>query len=481
MINDDSVNVNNAANRTYRKMTEDPVAALVVKLGIPTMLSMLVTALYSTASTYYVSYLGTSAVGAMGVNFALQTVIQAIGIMIGQGCASQTSRLLGAKNYVRANALASSGAKNYVRANALASSGLFLSLIFSAVFAVLAIIGLESLLRAMGATDTILPYAEDYASIILLAAPFMAASYTLNNLLRSEGLAIVGMMGLGFGGVLNIAVCPIFIFVFDWGIRGAACATAICQMISFVILLSHYLRGKGSMKMHWAFISKEFSLYGSIFKNGLPSLTRNSLGAVAASVLNLMAGRYGDAGVAAMSIVGQVMMITNAFLIGLGQGFQPVLGYNWGAKLFERVKKALDVTISMGTVLMVFLGLLGFVFAKEVVGFFEVNDPDVMTVGVLALRLQCSVAIIVPVNVIGNMAFQVIGRTAVGTLLAATRQGLFFLPLILILPTQIGLLGVQSAQPIAEVLSFFVCGYFLWHFRQEVNNRIRLQSGQKQS
>ena len=179
-----------------------------------------------------------------------------------------------------------------------------------------------------------------------------------------------------------------------------------------------------------------------------------------------MAGRYGDAGVAAMSIVGQVMMITNAFLIGLGQGFQPVLGYNWGAKLFERVKKALDVTISMGTVLMVFLGLLGFVFAREVVGFFEVNDPDVMTVGVLALRLQCSVAIIVPVNVIGNMAFQVIGRTAVGTLLAAT---------------QIGLLGVQSAQPIAEVLSFFVCGYFLWHFRQEVNNRIRLQSGQKQS
>ena len=463
----DGIKSLDAANRTYRKMTEDPVASLVVKLGIPTMLSMLVTALYSTASTYYVSYLGTSAVGAMGVNFALQTVIQAIGIMIGQGCASQTSRLL--------------GAKNYVRANALASSGLFLSLIFSAVFAVLAIIGLESLLRAMGATDTILPYAKDYASIILLAAPFMAASYTLNNLLRSEGLAIVGMMGLGLGGVLNIAVCPIFIFVFDWGIRGAACATAICQMISFVILLSHYLRGKGSMKMHWAFISKEFSLYGSIFKNGLPSLTRNALGAVAASVLNPMAGRYGDAGVAAMSIVGQVMMITNAFLIGLGQGFQPVLGYNWGAKLFERVKKALDVTISMGTVLMVFLGLMGFVFAKEVVGFFEVNDPDVMTVGVLALRLQCSVAIIVPVNVIGNMAFQVIGRTAVGTLLAATRQGLFFLPLILILPTQIGLLGVQSAQPIAEVLSFFVCGYFLWHFRQEVNNRIRLQSGQKQS
>ena len=406
----------NDANRTYRKMTEEAVAPLVLKLGVPTMLSMLVTALYMTASTYYVSYLGTSAVGAMGVIFALQTIIQAIGIMIGQGCAAQTSRLL--------------GAKAYVHANTLASSGLFISLLFSSLFALTAWAVLEWLLSWMGATATILPYASTYAQIILLACPFMAASYTLNNLLRSEGLAIVGMMGLGAGGVLNIGVAPIFIFVFDWGIAGAAWANALCQIISFTILLSHYLRGKGSLQIHCSFISKEATIYFSIFKNGLPSLTRNSLGAV-----------------------------------------------NWGAKLFDRVKTALDVTIAMGTVLMVALGLLGFIFAQEVVGFFKVNDPNVMNVGVLALRLQCSVAIIVPVNVIGNMAFQVIGRTAVGTLLAATRQGLFFLPLILILPGQIGLLGVQSAQPIAEVLSFFVCGYFLWHFRTEVQNRIKIQKG----
>lgn len=461
MQKNDSASVTKDANRTYRKMTEEAVAPLVVKLGVPTMLSMLVTALYSTASTYYVSYLGTSAVGAMGVVFALQTIIQAIGIMIGQGCAAQTSRLL--------------GARDYPKANTLASSGLFLSLLFSSVFALCAWAALKTLLSSMGATETILPYAQIYAEIILLACPFMAASYTLNNLLRSEGLAIVGMMGLGAGGVLNIAVAPLFIFVFDWGIAGAAWANALCQFISFGILLSHYWRGRGSMHMHWAWISKSLSLYGSIFKNGLPSLTRNLLGAVAASVLNLMAGRYGDAGVAAMSIVGQVMMMTNAFLIGLGQGFQPVLGYNWGAKLFDRVKKALDVTIAMGTGLMVILGLLGFVFAGEIVGFFEVNDPEVMNIGVLALRLQCSVAIIVPVNVIGNMAFQVIGRTAIGTLLAATRQGLFFLPLIMVLPGYIGLLGIQSAQPIAEVLSFFVCGFFLWHFRKEVANRIIYQ------
>ena len=440
VVNDDSVNVNNAANRTYRKMTEDPVASLVVKLGIPTMLSMLVTALYSTASTYYVSYLGTSAVGAMGVNFALQTVIQAIGIMIGQGCASQTSRLL--------------GAKNYVRANALASSGLFLSLVFSAVFALFAIIGLKSLLRAMGATDTILPYAKDYASIILLAAPFMAASYTLNNLLRSEGLAIVGMMGLGFGGVLNIAVCPIFIFVFDWGIQGAACATAICQMISFVILLSHYLRGKGSMKMHWAFISKEFSLYGSIFKNGLPSLTRNSLGAVAASVLNLMAGRYGDAGVAAMSIVGQVMMITNAFLIGLGQGFQPVCGFNFGAKRYDRVLESFWFCVKVAVVLLTTLAVISFFGAGTIMAQFRKDDPAVIEIGTWAMRFQCLTLPFQSWIIMSNMLTQTIGYGFRASIVAAGRQGIFLFPVLLSLPGLMGVRGLQLCQPAADICTF---------------------------
>lgn len=455
------------ANRTYRKMTEEPVSRLVIELGIPTMLSMLVTALYNTASTYYVSYLGTSAVGAMGVVFALQTIIQAIGIMIGQGCASQTSRLL--------------GAQDYVRANALASSGLFLCLVFALVFSLIGFLFIESFMFAMGATDTILPYAVTYGEVILFAAPFMAASYTLNNLLRSEGLALVGMVGLGLGGLLNIAVCPVFIFVFDWGIAGAAWATALCQAISFAILLTHYLRGKGTLQMHWSFISKNPLLYASIFKNGMPSLTRNGLGAVAASALNLMAGQYGDAGVAAMSIVGRVMMITNAFLIGLGQGFQPVLGYNWGAKLFTRAKAALDTTIGIGTLMMICLGAVGFIFADEIVAFFETDDPEVLAIGVLALKLHCLAAIIIPVNVIGNMSYQVLGRAAIGTLLASSRQGLFFLPLIFFLPSQIGLLGVQCAQPLAEVGAFFVCGFFLWHFRKELDNRIAIAKESKKN
>ena len=453
-----TTNTASEANRTYLVMTQARVTSLVLKLGIPTMLSMLVTALYNTASTYYVSYLGTSAVGAMGVVFALQTIIQAMGIMIGQGCASQTSRLL--------------GAKQYVHANTLASSGLCMVLFLSVGFACLAFAGLDSLLTWMGATETILPYARSYCRVILLAAPFMAASFTLNNFLRSEGLAIVGMVGLGIGGVLNILISPFFIFTLDAGIAGAAWATALSQTISFSVLLLHYLRGNGSIQLHWSYVSKKASLYASIFKFGFPSLTRNSLGAIAVSALNLMAGLYGDAGVAAMSVVGRVMMVTNAFLIGLGQGFQPVLGYNWGAKLFSRVKLALDATIFMGMALMAALGTLGFVFAPEVIGFFEVNDPEVLAIGVLALRLQCAVALLTPTNVIGNMAFQVIGRAGVATLLAATRQGLFFLPFILILPGHFGILGVQMAQPLAEMCSFIVCGYFLWHFRKEVKDRL---------
>ena len=180
-----------------------------------------------------------------------------------------------------------------------------------------------------------------------------------------------------------------------------------------------------------------------------------------------------------MSIVGRVMMITNAFLIGLGQGFQPVLGYNWGAKLFTRAKAALDTTIGIGTLMMICLGAVGFIFADEIVAFFETDDPEVLAIGVLALKLHCLAAIIIPVNVIGNMSYQVLGRAAIGTLLASSRQGLFFLPLIFFLPSQIGLLGVQCAQPLAEVGAFFVCGFFLWHFRKELDNRIAIAKESK--
>ena len=267
----------NAAARTFERMTTEPVANLIVRLGVPTVLSMLVTALYNTVSTFYVSYLGTSAVGAMGVAFALQMVIQALGIMVGQGCASQTSRLL--------------GAKRYARAHATASTALFTSFLLGTFFAVASLSGLDRLLAGMGATDTILPYAVAYAKPVLFAAPFMAASFTLNNILRSEGLAFVGMIGLGIGGILNMAAAPLFLFTFDLGISGAGWATALSQTVSFAILLSFFASGRGSIRLSPLLVSKNLRTYGKLFRLGLPSFSRNILGAVAASALNLHVDR----------------------------------------------------------------------------------------------------------------------------------------------------------------------------------------------
>lgn len=449
-----SQSAGNAADRTFERMTTAPVATLVLRLGVPTVLSMLVTALYNTVSTFYVSYLGTSAVGAMGVAFALQMVIQALGIMVGQGCASQTSRLL--------------GAKEYAKAHETASSALFTSLLLGVLFSVVSLYTLTSLLSVMGATDTILPYAIAYAKPVLYAAPFMAASFTLNNILRSEGMAFVGMIGLGIGGILNMAVAPLFIFTFDLGISGAGWATALSQTVSFAILLSFFAGGRGSIRLSPLLVSKNLRTYGTLFRLGMPSLSRNILGAVAASALNLMAGVYGDAAVAAMSIVGRVMMVTSAAMIGIGQGYQPVLGYNWGAKRYDRVLKAADATLAMSTALMTALGLLGFVFAEEVVAFFRTEDPAVVQIGVDALLLQCLVAPFMPVSVVSNMTYQVLGRAGIATFLACLRQGIFFLPLILILPRFFGLYGIESAQPAAELLSFIVCIGFVVRFRREV-------------
>lgn len=446
------------AAKTFKRMTTASVPGLVVRLAVPTILSSLVTALYNTASTYYVSYLGTSAVGAMGVVFALQTIIQAVGFMMGQGCAAQTSRLL--------------GAKEYEKANRLASSGIFGVLVLASILAVLGLIFIEPLMRIMGATPTILPYAKAYAEVVLLAAPFMAASFSLNNLLRSEGMALLGMIGLGTGGILNIAVSPLFIFTFDLGIAGAAWATGLCQTLSFAILITCLWKGIGSLRFRPAFIARTPKLYLSIVQTGMPSLTRNSFGAIAASVLNLAAGQFGDVGVAAMSIVGRVIMITNAGMIGLGQGYQPVLGYNWGAKLYRRVRTALVSVLSMATALMTVLGVLGFIFAPEIIGFFETNDPLVLEIGVEALRYQCIISPLIPVNVIGNMSYQVLGRAAIGTFLASTRQGICFLPMILLLPPLLGIRGVELAQPAAETLAFFICGFFVVHFYREIRSLI---------
>ena len=308
----------------YKKMTETPVSRLIGRLAVPTIISMMVSALYNTADTFFVSMLGTSATGAVGIVFSIMAIIQAIGFTIGMGAGNILSREL--------------GAKEDDKATVTASSGFFLALLLSIVLMIIGIVFTEDLMRLLGATETILPYAEDYAAYIFYGCPVMCCSFVMNNYLRAEGKAFFSMIGLTAGGVLNIVLDPIFIFVFGFGTAGAAMATALSQLISFIILLSFFLTGKSSVRIQITRISRDVRMYVNIIKVGLPTLMRQGLASIATIALNVQAAAFGDAAVAAMSISGRVNMFAFSAMLGFGQGFQPVSSFNYGAKRYDRVR-----------------------------------------------------------------------------------------------------------------------------------------------
>ncbi len=439
----------------FKKMTETPVPKLIVSLAIPTIISMLVSSIYNMADTFFVSKLGTSAAGAVGIVFSLMAVIQAIGFGLGMGSGSNISRLLGQQ-------------KNS-DADTIASSGFFAALLFGSFLTLFGVLFLNELMRNLGATETILPYAKDYAKYILFGAPIMCTSFVMNNILRSEGKAALAMVGLTFGGVLNMILDPIFIFTFNLGISGAAIATLFSQCISFSILISWFLRKKSTTRLHIKNVSKKISTYLLIVKTGLPSLSRQSLASIATITLNVSASAFGDSAVAAMSIVGRIFMFTMSALIGLGQGFQPVIGYNYGAKKYDRVKEAIFFTTKLGTVIMTAFGVFGFFFAQDIMEFFRKEDLAVVAIGTLAIKMQCLALPTHPTLTISNMALQVVGKSWQGTFLASARQGIFFLPLIIILSQSFGIFGIQIAQPISDLLTALISIPFMVIFFKEMD------------
>ena len=343
-----------AGDAQYRKMTQTPIPRLVATLAVPTIISMLVTAVYNMADTFFVAQLGTSAAGAVGIVFSLMAVIQAIGFMLGMGAGNLVSRYL--------------GAKEQRQADCAASTAFFTALAFGLGITVLGTLFLDPLMRVLGATPTILPYARDYARYILFGAPVMCASFVLNNILRGEGKAMLAMVGIGLGGVLNIGLDPLFIYAFGLGIAGAAIATLLSQCVSFAILLACFLRRKSAVRLHIGQVSRKAEVYARIIKTGMPSFCRQSLASVATVLLNVNAAVYGDAAVAAMSVVGRIFMFVFSFMLGFGQGFQPVAGYNFGAKRYDRVRGATYFTMLVGTVLMSVLAAAGFLAAAGRVG-----------------------------------------------------------------------------------------------------------------
>lgn len=435
----------------FDKMTKTPVSRLIIKLSIPAIISMMVTNVYNLVDTAFVGQLGNSASGAVGIVFGFMAVLQAIGFMFGNGSGSIISRLL--------------GAKNNEQASKIASTGFFFTLLFGAVVAIISAFVLKPLVMLLGSTETISPYAQTYISYILVAAPFITASFTMNNLLRYEGKAALGMIGLIVGAVLNIAGDPILMFGLNMGIAGAGLSTCISQIIGFFVLLSMFLLHKTQCRLSVKLIVPKF--LPEIIGTGLPSLLRQGLNSLSTVVLNNCAAVYGDAAVAAMSIVSRVIFFTFSFALGVGQGFQPVCGFNYGAKKYDRLKTAFYFSVMLAEVIVVVMSVGLILFPGEIVRIFR-DDNTVIEIGSRALVLQGIAQLFLPFCMITEMALQSVGKKLGASVLSTLRNGLFFIPLLLILSNVRGLSGIQEAQPLAVTLAVIPSAILAVRFFREL-------------
>lgn len=445
------------ADRYYRKMTETPVSRLIVALGIPTTVSMLITNIYNLADTYFVGGLGESQQAATGVLFTLQAIIQALSFMLGHGSGTYVSKALADRDVKEASAYVSSAF--FVGAGAGALLGVF-GLIF-----------IEPLARLLGSTETILPYAIDYGMWVLIACPFMVCSLVLNNNLRYEGKAFYAMIGLTTGGLLNILGDYILIAVLGMGVYGAGLSTAVSQIVSFTILLVLYIR-EAQSKISIRAVSRKAFVYINIVKNGFPSLIRQGLSSISNGLLNNLTKPFGDAAIAAMSVVNRFSAFVMCVGLGIGQGFQPVAAFNYRAEKYQRVKKGLVFTTFFGLAFVGALSLCGFIFAPDIVHFFQ-ESPAVVEIGTFALRMACVGVMFLPLSVPVNMLYQSIRYSGVASFLSLMRSGLTFIPTLLVGVAFFDLAGIQCAQPIADVLTGLISIPFMLHFLHKDHTKER--------
>ncbi len=433
----------------YIKMTETPVWKLILTLGIPTTISMLVTNIYNMADTYFVSTLGNSAGGATSIVFSIMAILQAFGFMFGHGAGSHISRLL--------------GAKDEVRAGKFVSTGVLLAAISGTVIMLFGLLSLEPLMLFLGSTEDILPHAKDYAFYIFIAAPAMTTACVFNNVLRYEGKATFAMFGLTSGGILNILFDYITVVKLGMGTMGAGLATAVSQYISLVILIAPFIIGKTQSKLSYrrGFISAR--IVWDIVTTGLPSLIRQGLSSISVGVLNVQAKVYGSAAIAAMGYVSKTVQFIFCVGLGIGQGFQPVSAFNYGARKYSRVKKGSYFTMVFGLFLLGGLSAVCYLLAPYIIDIFNSEGTELVSrIGVEALRINCFVLWMLPATVVGNMMFQSIGKRIPAILLSALQNGIAFIPMLYLLPYLFekyygnGLLGLEMAQPVAYVITAIV-------------------------
>ena len=442
-------------------MTATPVSKLILRLGLPTTISMLVTNLYNMADTWFVSSLGLSATGAVGVVFGLMAIIQAFGFTFGHGAGSNISRLL--------------GARNREQARRFSSTAFYLALAVGALITVFGLLFLTPLCKLLGSSSSILPYAKTYAVFILLSAPAMAASCVMNNILRYEGRASEAMVGLVSGSVLNIGGDALFIFVLHMDIAGAGLSTMLSQYVSFAILLWFFIRGKAQTSLAPRYFTRSASLIWDMVKTGFPSMIRQGLTSVSTMVLNWQAMIYGDAAIAAMSVISRIFNFLYSVALGIGQGFQPVSSFNYGAKKYDRVRKAFLFTLAFGTLTMLCFTVGGLLLGDPLVALF-LDDPQALEIARYVLRLQCFTMLTVPVCICGNMLFQSIGLAGRASFLACLRSGMVFIPTLLFLAQLFHLRGIEWAQSVTDLLSMLITLPFLLHFLHQVNGMSEKQA-----
>lgn len=434
-------------------MTTQPISKLVCRLAVPSIITMMISAIYNMADTFYVAGIDVQSPAAVGVIFSYMAFIQAIAFFFGQGSANYISRALGAKD--RENA------------SLLAATGFFTSLITGILIASLGFAFMDRILLMLGSTETILPYARAYFRYILLGTPFIMSSFVMNNQMRFQGNAFISMMGITTGALLNIVLDPIFIFVLKMGVAGASLATMLSQMLSFVILLRLSGRGDG-IRLSLKNFRPKFWHYGEITAGGLPALGRQGLASISMAYMNQLASVYGDTAIAALSIVFRVTMFSTAIVLGFGQGFQPVCGFNFGARKFDRVRRAFWFSVSVTSIYCMVMSLLGYSFAEAIIKLFRPDDVELIALGSRALRYESFVYSSVGFVTTSNMFLQNTRKTLRATTLSASRQG-FVLAMVLYIGSRVwGLEGIISAQPISDGITFLISIPFVFSGLREM-------------
>ena len=421
-------------------MTTEKVPKLICSLAVPTIISMLVTTFYNMVDTFFVGQINNQATAAVGVVFSVMTLIQALGFFFGHGSGNYISRKM--------------GERDYESAEKMASFSFFMSLFTGVVVAIVCFIFMEPLAIWLGSTDTILPYTMDYMGIILIGAPFIMSSFVLNNQLRYQGSANYAMVAIVIGAIINIGLDPLLMFVFDLKIKGAAYATIISQIASFILLIVVSNRGE-NIRISIKKFEFKFLYFKEIIRGGAPSLFRQGLVSIASIILNNIAADISDATVAAMSVVSRITMFANSTLIGFGQGYQPVCGMNYGAKLYNRVREGFWFCVKYSFVFLVLLSALAYVFAPDLVALFR-DDKEVIEIGTAVLRFQCLAFPLNSVIVLTNMMLQSTGKGIWATIVASSRQGFFFIPIVIILSSLFGITGLEISQTIADMCAFLL-------------------------